>query len=266
MKNLTYPIFLTLFILLFTSCEKEIEVDTRQVAPKLFIEANVVDQEGESGVQLRLTQPFNATQPYTQVMDASVEIVDESTGSIYQLIPDTLGIYRHPELLGEPGHLYHLRVMHQGVNYTAEARMPYVVPLDSLSQEAPNPIFQNFSDANLAIVKPNFIDPAEFTNFYQLRLFRNDSLQDQITAFNDTGFSGQPNIRRLFLEANPGDIVQVEKLDIDRATHDYLLGLWLNTNQTSATPTNPVSNISGNALGLFKVAAVQRAQITIIPM
>lgn len=50
---------------------------------------------------------------------------------------------------------------------------------------------------------------------------------------------------------------------IDEAIYDYLLGLSENMNQPSATPTNPVSNISNNALGYFKAQTSSKKTINV---
>lgn len=54
-----------------------------------------------------------------------------------------------------------------------------------------------------------------------------------------------------------GDIITVEMQTIGKDVYDYFFSLDQTLSQSVATPANPVSNISGDALGYFSAHNVQ---------
>jgi hypothetical protein len=60
-----------------------------------------------------------------------------------------------------------------------------------------------------------------------------------------------------------GDQLCVELQCIDRGVFDYYNTLQQTVEQSSATPANPASNITGGALGYFSAHTINRRQIVV---
>jgi hypothetical protein len=65
-------------------------------------------------------------------------------------------------------------------------------------------------------------------------------------------------------EVKKGDVVTVEMQCLDKESYDYFYSLFsIGNNGPGATPTNPVSNISGGELGYFSAYTSQKQTIEI---
>ena len=60
-----------------------------------------------------------------------------------------------------------------------------------------------------------------------------------------------------------GDLAIIQLESIDSAMYQYYYSLNQVTDQNSATPANPQSNIKGGALGYFTVHTASRRQIVV---
>lgn len=261
-----------LIILGFISCESEIDIDIKDSESQIVIEANVSTLIDASKVKIAKSLNLKDPLPYPSVSDVLVTVTDKTNDEVYILIETDSGLYSHPNLKGIDGHSYFLNIIIGEETYTSNSTIPQRVVLESLIQigEAsdsdkhdgpgrPN----NSGDNDIAEIIPLYNDPVEFTNYYQFIVTRNDSILSDVFIQSDFAFNGLENSRSLKIEANKDDILKIDMQCIDEAVYDYLLGLSENINQLSATPTNPVSNISNNALGYFKAQTSSKKMITV---
>lgn len=260
-----------LVILGFNSCESEIDIDIKDSESQIVIEANVSTITDASKVKITKTMNLDDPLPYPLVSDALVTVTDNNTNEVLILSETESGIYENLNLIGVDEHNYILDVIIDEEIYTSSSTIPQNVVLESLEQigEASDtngsggPGSPNRSDENIAEIIPVYNDPEEFTNFYQFVITRNDSILSDVFIQSDFAFNGLENSRSLKIETNKGDILQIDMQCIDEAVYDYLLSLSKNINQSSASPTNPVSNISNNALGYFKAQTSSKRMIIV---
>ncbi len=258
-KNFTSKyIYLALGIILLisvSSCEKEIDIKVKGAQPKTVIEAIVSNQPGQSYVHLSKSQNLDDDSMAPIISDAIVTITDQNTQEQFILDYFAEGIYTHENLIGIPGNTYQLQVeLSTGQVYTSLSTMPLEVVLDNVMYElADEAIQDDETEDDLYKISPEFNDPAGIDNYYQIRVLRNEELDESINVFKDLGFDGLPNTQEIYVDATPGDTLNIELQNLSLDAYTYMFGVFQNINQNTASPTNPISNIQGDALGYFKV-------------
>jgi Domain of unknown function (DUF4249) len=248
------------FLLFFTlfSCTKVINVNLNNANPNIVIEGIVSDGPGPYQVQLAQTVNFSDPNVFPPVTGATVKITDSTLGitdSLKEVVP---GTYVTQKLLeGVTGHTYQLYVLSNGQKYTASSTMPQKVNLDSVTFYTTN-IFGKRSTSAVA----NFQDPVGIANYYTFTEYVNGQAIDQTFNFSDRLSDGKYIRRQLFNDSsyiNPGDQVSIKMRCVDNPVWQYFntLGQAKGNNSQAITPTNPLSNISNNALGYFSAQTVQ---------
>jgi len=259
---------------LLVSCEKVIDIDLNRSNSKFVIEGNISNKINESMVKISKTLNFDETIPYPAISGAFVTITDITLNKIDTLNESSAGIYLNPELVGIEGHSYFLKIILGDEIIEAASTMPLSVNLDSLVQETlagsntgggsggmGNP-GSDHSGTSIQIT-PHFTDPSSSENFYQFVITINETLANDIFIRNDIGFNGNSSPLPLRVDANKGDIVEIDLQCIDKLVYNYFFGLNENINQSSATPANPKSNLNNGALGFFKAYTSQVKTISI---
>uniref|UniRef100_F4C2I6 DUF4249 domain-containing protein n=3 Tax=Sphingobacteriaceae TaxID=84566 RepID=F4C2I6_SPHS2 len=263
-------ICLTVGVLLSSSCEKEIDIELKGADQRYVIEGVITDQEGGCKVLISKTKDFNDDNSRVTVTGAQVFISEGA--ETHELQETEVGTYTAPTLRGLEGHTYNLRVQIGTEIFTSSSTMPALVKMDSL-YIVDDLIFGD----NYKLPTIDFQDPANVVNSYRFLLYVNGVKKKQIFVINDELSNGKANSIRLYAdvgedEDNPenrrirsGDLVRVEMLGIDQAVYKYFFSLdnsATGENQ-SATPSNPVSNIQGNALGYFSAHNIQSKEISV---
>lgn len=249
-------------VVCFTSCQKVIDVKLDEADKKIVIDAVLTDKEGGCVVRLSKTKNFDDNNDFVGLSGALVTIKDE-TGNITTLTETTPGVYTDNQLKGTSGKTYQLLVNAEGKTYSASSTMPENVHLDSLYLKT-----QKFFDEEETFSNVVFMDPAGVKNFYLFKQFVNGKRTDGTFIMDDDLSDGKKFNSTLYLftdeedKIKSGDIVEVEMQCIDKAVYKY----WYSYDQGasgggSATPANPVSNISGDALGYFSAQTVQRKSV-----
>jgi hypothetical protein len=256
-------IFLFSMMILFTSCEKVIELDLENTEPTLVIEGNITNQPGPYYVKLTKTLPFDQSSIYPGVENAQV-IISDNMG-----ISDTLkytenGIYATSKLEGVAGRTYTLVVQSEGKTYKAKSTMPQYVPFEAIR-------FNKFTFAgeDQNVVIPIYKDPTSLGNNYNFVLTVNDTLDNTYLVWNDNTNNGVENQRPLRSNngnLQSGDQVKIEMQCLDLSVYQYYFTLSQIASGGpggGTTPSNPPNNISGGALGLFSAHTTQTRQIVI---
>jgi hypothetical protein len=259
-------IMIVISVIMMSSCEKEIELDLNSSNPKYVIEGEIPQNELAT-VKITKTVNFSDSNNFPTVKGAIVTITDE-IGTTEQLIETSTGIYKTQKLKGSEGKTYTLSVKADGNTFTAKSTMPKAVKLTGLKTSLSSFAPPGASSSDNYIVFPQFIDPAALGYSYRFIQIRNGELDKSIIIANDNIGNGKPNSRPIFsqnFDIKLGDTITVEMRCIDVPVYDYFFSLNAiqgNGPGGGTTPTNPVSNISGGALGYFsaftgeKVSAV----------
>ena len=256
---------LTLFVL--GGCQKVIHLDLDSATPRYVVEGTITDQKGTCKVLISRTKAFDDDNSFQGVSGAEVKL---ATGGDTTLLKETVpGVYMDSLMTGSPGHSYFLSVTVDGNVFTATSTMPRRVNIDSAYVAEESPYGEPVKQMNVVYKDPsgeaNYYKFVEFVNRVQVpQLFvSDDQLQDgkKVTAtlryYDDQGDDND------MPEIKTGDTVMVQMQCIDKAVYKYWSSMESSatgTNQ-SASPANPVSNITGGALGYFSAYTLQEREV-----
>jgi hypothetical protein len=257
-------IFLFLLtITLFTSCQKVINIDLNSASSKYVIEGGVNDNVLEPcQVKITKTSNFSDDNSFDGIENATVTISD-NTGNVVILPYTTEGIYKTTAIHGVSGRTYNLTVKIGNETFSSTSQMPYPVYMDTLYSYD----FVGFGDT-IKMAYLDYQDPVNVKNYYRFILTLNDVVKETIYASDDQYYDGKRGSAYInyfngeeTIEAK--DSVGIEMQCIDANVYNFFFTLNQTISQSAAAPTNPVSNISGGALGYFSAYTVQRKRIQI---
>jgi Domain of unknown function (DUF4249) len=261
----TYRFFILLFsVAVFYSCEKVIDLKIDEASLQYVIEGTLSNSFGDSvRVSVSQTKQFNERNDFVGISGASVD-VQVNSGLVYRLKEVSPGVYSTKSIFGKPGNTYTLSVSVAGKEFTATSVMTSKpVTLDGLSVQD-----LSFGGSNTKTINPDYVDPIGTGNSYRFIEFSN-GVQVKKVFVQDDAISDGLRITRPLINTDgdlkSGDVVTVEMQCIDKNVYKY----WYSLDQAatganqSATPANPVSNITGGALGYFSAHTVTSRTITI---
>lgn len=262
--RITKTIFLFYLILTSLSCEKVIDIKVKESDTKYVIEGVITNEPGSTKVYISRTNPFHTDNNFQNVSGAIVKIKDN--GVEVPLSETAPGVYESSLITGTPGHFYDLSVIINNELFTATSTMPQPVAMDTL-YIAPGP-FGQFNFANVA-----YTDPAGINNGYRFvqylngvkdpRIFwENDEFNDgeRVVILLDTGVDKKDDPRSI----KSGDRVTIEMHTLDEALYKYWYSLRSGGGDgtgSTAAPANPVTNLTGGALGYFSAHTVDRKTV-----
>lgn len=266
MKNGLYFPFLSAFLLLFASCEKVINVDLKDADQKVVIEGNIIDDSTGNLSHLILlskTKKFTADNQRVPVIGATVIVEDVTVNRADTFKEQVPGSYFSKNISGVQGHTYKLTALIEGKTYTATSTMPDLVPFDSLYVDD----FTFFGSVVKQVI-PVFQDPPGVKNYYRFSVQVGDSLLNRHEAWDDRLTDGKINSRpyNVFDEElfKGNDTLLMTMECIDKGVYDFF-----NTLENASgggggqTPGNPISNISGGAMGYFGAKTLRKRTIII---
>ncbi|MEO8589260.1 MAG: DUF4249 domain-containing protein [Flavobacteriales bacterium] len=249
MKQHFHILPIILLSVAFSACRKEITLDLEEESNKVVIEAIVDQGPGPHTVLLTRSSGFDASNTFPAISNATVTLSDD-LGNSEQLTETGPGRYTTTTLEGGQERTYQLNASVDGTTYNAQCAMPVAVALDTLLIDS----FPSFGTYTRIII-PGYIDPAGIANYYRFVVFVNGDKQDGVNIESDRFTDGNMVLQPLFLndvELNSGDVVQVTMECITSEVYDYFFSMAQNVDNAS-TPADPVSNITGGALGYFSV-------------
>jgi len=243
---------LALLILLFAAfaaCKKVINVNLNSTSPMYVVEGNVTNQPGPYLVMITQSINFDQDNVYPTVSGAVVVITDITANQADTLKETTPGNYNTSIITGTPGHKYQLYVNAAGNIFTASSTMPMFVTLDSLYTQA-----SPFGGDHPQLV-PVYTDPKLIGNnyhYYHFTEYKNDTESDAILVRSDALINSQVIKQPIGGDGlNPGDSVAIYLECIDSGVYQYFTTLQQTQNQNTSTPANPLTNLTGGALGYF---------------
>lgn len=250
-----------IFVFSISSCEKVIDLDLNDAEKKYVVEAVITDQPGTAKVLITQTKSFDEDNNFAGISGAAV-VITETGGGTFTLNETSAGVYEAPGLIAITGKTYNLAVNVAGKTFTASSTMPQKINLDSIyvTNEF---LFTDFRK----ITNVEYKDPAGRGNNYRFIQYVNRLKEDQILIQNDDYTDGRNVNAKLYFFADDtdnskidsGDTVRVDMLCIDQVIFKY----WFSLDRSStggsgqATPSNPVTNMLGGALGYFSAHTLQ---------
>jgi hypothetical protein len=185
-------------------------------------------------------------------------MISDDNGKIDSLTQLVDGTYVTSSIQGVPGHTYYLNVKIDGKTYTASSAMPVAVNIDSV-------YFRNILYQRFKLVTLNFRNQPNKENFYRIISFINGNQTAEFNIFSEYT-NKLDTISNSFMSTNitpklvAGDNITVLLECIDKGVFNYFRTANSEGGR-SASPANPVSNISNGALGYFNACSVRKASI-----
>jgi len=246
------------------ACEEIIEIDLEGTDPRIVIEGCISDRTGPYRVTLTKTADYFDPSEYPVVSGATV-VISGDLGTQDTLIEVMDGVYETTTIMGDYGRTYQLEVIAEGRQYTASARLPERIDIDSIQLEY-YPETYYYEEAYW--IHCHFTDPGDTTNFYRVRVFKNDTLDKNIYCMDDKFIDGNPVDLFIWGDAYlPGDTAVLELFSMDDKVYDYFLTLsnllYSGGDGSYSTPANPNTNLSNDALGYFGAFAIATDTIII---
>jgi hypothetical protein len=273
MARFINPTLAILTVLVFTSCEKVIDLEVDNAPPRIVVEGNVFNGPGPFSVNLTRSASFYDSAPPVSVTGANVRIADDMGNSVV-LTEGPNGTYTAQGITGVEGHTYSLELSAEGETYTASNTMPGLTLIDSLTYEyldSTDYAFLDMEDFGYYITAYHS-DPVGVENFYQFRLYLHGELHEPTitkNTFSDRLFDGLQNRELLFAHSfQLGDTVTVELWNIDRSAYEFYTTLNEVSDNNgggpfSGIPDNPDGNLSNGAFGFFGSVAIDPKEIVI---
>lgn len=272
MKNKIILFAIILITAFSTGCMEVIDVELNEANPVLVVEANLNVRTQEAEVKLSRTRSYFAAEEAEPVNNAQITIDIDGTPTAIEFQSNGTYTAQVPAIAGQTATL---EINDGGTVHTAVSLVPEFVVLDSLTDEyfEPNSLF----DGGYAVTL-HLLDPAGIENFYRVKIWENDTLYDapeDLQFTTDEFFDGLEFEGTLFyffdgadtIENTPADIVRMEMISTSQGAFDYynsLADIIINQGGGSvAAPANPITNISGGALGLFNVFQSDTLEIVI---
>lgn len=250
--------FIVVFLLALAACKKVIQVDLNSAAPQIVIEGDVTNVPGPYQVTISKTVNFSASNSFPPVSGATVQITDSNTAQTYTLAETTPGLYSTNSFQGHVAHTYILSVTAGGTSYTASSTMPVAVPIDSVTF-VNNPDVKNKNSIDAVV---NFQDPPGLGNDYHFVETINGNRVPDIFVFEDRLSDGKYIRQTLYNDTSTlhsGQTLKVDMYCVDKNIYNYFFSLFQvsgNNGFQSASPANPISNLSNGALGYFSAHTV----------
>ena len=252
--------------MLFSNCEKVIDVDLNDASPSVVIEATLSNVNNHAQVLISKTGSYFGSGPAQAVSNAMV-LLEDNAGRKIQFTEVQDGKYQSVRKFNViPGRNYKITVTSEGETYEAESFLNYFVEIESLVSYYKEG--QSFSKSGYN-VNLYFRDPELINNYYRLKIYVNDEKEEvdkDFIVFDDENINGQYielRIQRNIFDL--GDRVTFELISLDKGAFEYFNSLQelISVNPGSTAPANPISNFSNGALGYFSAFSFDRKTIVI---
>lgn len=260
-------IIFSVLILGITACQKDItdQVDLNDAEPQVAIEGVYTTEDSTVRVKISYTSSYFNTDPSPLYNNATVQIIDQN--GVATSVPFIgNGEYQLSNYIPVFNTYYTMKVVVEGVEYTANCFLQQPVPLDDMTSEL-IPSYFGFEAGY--IVYLNFNDPADTVNNYLAVLSRNGVEFSDLTEmflqddkFTDGNYVSRPLFGVDFFDL--GDTIDLELRTVDRAVYDYFNEIIsIAGGGGGAAPANPTSNWDNDALGYFSAYGNNRKSLII---
>lgn len=277
--NKLYIYALIVFGIILTACSDVIDVDVPIAAPRLVVEASIDWEKGtlgnEQSIALSISTPYFNSNTIENATGATVTVMNETEGSIFNFIDQNDGTYINNNFLPIIGESYQLKVIYNNETYIATETLTSVTDIKSIYQSTENGFDKDALEVNVV-----YSDPIGIDNYYLFKFQKEGDLLAELQDISDEFTDG--NDINMFherledesinqLEFAPGDVVDIKFYGISEQYFNYIQ-LLISQNEGggpfSATPvalrgncTNP-SNPDNYAFGYFRLTQVVKEKYT----
>jgi hypothetical protein len=247
MKKSILYIVLVFATIIFSGCEKVIDVDLNNAEPKLVIDAVIKWQKGTTGeeqvIKLSLTNDF-FTNEILPANGASVTITNSVDETFTFLEDGTTGNYICSNFNPVIGEIYTLVVIYDGEIYTATNPLMATPPIINIQQET----VPGFGGDDQIQIKFFYQDNGAEDNYYLLGVKNPNKQIPEFGVVSDEFFQG--NIMFGFYgssETEPGITLKLSVQGITFGFHNYMNILTTIGGSGSGNPfATPPATLRGN--------------------
>lgn len=256
MKTIQHIFFLTISLLMFTSCEDVIELDLETTENQLVIEATLDASQQLATVSISQSNDFYDNSDLERISGASIFLQNEN-GTTYTLEEISAGTYRAENVESNPGDQFTIQVGLEDQSYEASSQVPSSVDLKEI-EITEDAIELPFDDDEGSIaLSVSWDDPAGIENYYRVRSYVDNIYQADFYTILKDDFIGDGDeislpLRDRFEE---NTTVSLELLSTDENYYDYFFQVSsvAGDGAASTTPYNPEGNFSPKVLGYFGI-------------
>ncbi|MFG4003157.1 DUF4249 domain-containing protein [Flavobacterium aquidurense] len=270
LKSKTVTLFSLLFVLLFLSCDKVVELDLETGDPKIVIDAEIIWEKGTSGSEqsIKITRMAPYYSPTTPKVSGAQVRVENSNGDIFTFNEVEPGLYKCTNFVPVIDMEYKLFVQVDGQSLTATEKLIGVPKIERIDQE----FMADVTGEDLIVVTFYYKDPADQANYY-LTDYKTDLLPyPEYTSTSDEFVNGN-EINEKFTDTDlkPGKVLDITHRGISKNFYNYmnLILEATNSNPFGAVPGNIRGNIVNTTdannfvLGYFRVCEANHVVYTV---
>lgn len=232
-------------------CEDKIDLKIPENTGQLVITADLMvsDQQHHISIQKVVSLKESLMEPIT---DAEVTVKNLQNNRTYSFLPNPDGVYTSKTLRLQEKAKYQLFVKtSDGKVIEGTSVVPSYVDVDSIGLSE-RIIFTD------TIYYPTLVfnDPPDRVNYYKYKMSINGGDLRFVDVFSDkynNGLQVQHDIIDRDRDLKVGDRVRILRQCIDVGAYNYWNSFKM-INPGAASPANPISNLSSNALGYFSVS------------
>lgn len=247
MKNIKKVIAL-IGLILFSGCEKVVDIDLNTMEPKLVIDANIKWQKGTIGnvqtIKLSTTSSYYDTQIPT-VSGATVFITD-ATNTVFNFVESNVaGSYICSDFTPVLNRNYTLTVISNGSTYTATETLKPVPQIDRIEQVNNT----GFSGKDIEI-KTYYSDDGTTEDYYLFKFKPSYTAIPIYFAQEDLNFQGN-QIFGLYRsdKLKPGQNFDVTLMGISKQYYNYMrILISIAGNSTGSPFQSPSATVRGNII------------------
>ncbi|MCK0157215.1 DUF4249 domain-containing protein [Cellulophaga sp. F20128] len=262
-----------LFLLLLSSCQDVIEIDTPSTTPRLVVDANFNVYTNQNPSQVEGSIKLSLTTDYFDIEkkpinDAQVSITNETDGTVYPFTAiDNSGNYKSPNdsFIPEFGNLYRLNILYSNENYSAETVLIPSVPIHKVT-EGSGSLFGN-DDTEIIV---EFTDDPSRNDFYLFDMDFNEFLTTE-----DEFYQGETFVFSYFYDnLSSNQEVTIKIMGLEEQFYNYMNNILEQSGEGGGSPFQPTpSTIRGNivntsnsanfALGYFSISETYAYTLTL---
>lgn len=285
----SYNILVLLAASLFTACTTDINLDLSGTTPELVVDGTLTTDTMAHSIMLKRTADYFSNQAAEGVSGAVVTLSDGQSAVTLTEAASNKGTYQTPaNYYGVVGRTYTLTIDNVDVNadgvterYTASCPINPVTHIDSIDV-----VKEHIFQADMWALKASMQEPANETNYYLMRNYKNDILvSDSIQEWgimSDNLTNGKYMIRETLMyfanskkdeKLQQGDKVTLELCGINKDYMDFIQQaqneFWGRNPLFGGQPANISTNIKqvlpadgkANPHGYFAAYSVTRASM-----
>lgn len=236
-----------LVALILAACTDVIDVDVPIAAPKLVVEASIDWELGTAGneqtIKLSLSTPYFDSDQMSAVTGATVKVVNDTNGSIFEFEDQNNGDYKTTNFIPIVNQSYTLEIVYDNETYVANETLTPVVPIDEVTQSRDQGFNKDYLEVNIL-----FTDPADIENFYLIKYRSERDFLPILFDFSDEFTDG--NQIPFFYENEDfvvGDEVKIDLYGVSKQYYNFIRLLIEQSSDGGPFSTIP-AQIKGNCI------------------